>query len=177
MPRKLTTKKLHKRFDGKDFKRVGGNTGLFYWACACSVLLTGLGWQRDMVSQKGIGMSFFVRDGFDAVLADWPGVSFVDQWDAHIAKVGSKVFCLLGDNEPRIVIKVTEMGFEMLTALAGVQQAPYFAKGGWVEIASDAPLEAEELAGYVRRSYALVAKGLTKKLRLELGITDNVGEV
>jgi predicted DNA-binding protein (MmcQ/YjbR family) len=119
----------------------------------------------------------FEREKFDAVLGAWPGVSFVDQWDAHIAKVGGKVFCLLSDGAPRLVFKVSEMSFEMLTELDGVSQAPYFAKRGWVQVDARAPLSEGDVLAYTRQSYALVAKGLTKKLRLELGITDDVGRV
>ncbi len=49
-------------------------------------------------------------------------------------------------------------------------QAPYFAKRKWISIADHSPLEREEVEHYVRRSYELVAAGLTKKLRGELGI-------
>ncbi len=115
-------------------------------------------------------MSLFTRDGFDAALGRLPGVSFVDQWEARVAKVGGKVFCILSDNEPRLVFKSGEDSFDILTDLPGVGQAPYFAKRQWVSVTPEAPLEPAELDAYVGRSHALVATGLTKKLRLELGI-------
>ncbi len=37
-------------------------------------------------------MNLFERAQFDKHLGDMPGVTFVDQWDAHVAKVGGKVF-------------------------------------------------------------------------------------
>lgn len=116
-------------------------------------------------------MSFFERGFFDATLGPWPGVGFVDQWDSHVAKVGDKVFAVLGQRENwRLVLKCTEESFEILTSLEGISQAPYFAKRKWISISDHAPLEQEELEHYIQRSYQLVAAGLTRKLRMELGI-------
>jgi predicted DNA-binding protein (MmcQ/YjbR family) len=116
-------------------------------------------------------MSLFTRKGFDAFVAALPGTSFVDQWDSHVAKVGEKVFTLLNEGDPaRVVAKCTEESFEILTALDGIDQAPYFARRKWVEIHASAPLSQDEVAHYLTRSYELVAAGLTKKLRQELGI-------
>lgn len=117
-------------------------------------------------------MSLFTQKGFDAFVKKLPGTSFVDQWDSHVAKVGDKVFTLLSEgDETRIVVKCSEESFEILTALKGIGQAPYFAKRKWVEIRESAPLSEEEVVHYLTRSYELVAAGLTKKLRAELGIT------
>lgn len=116
-------------------------------------------------------MIFFDREGIHAFLDAWPGVTFVDQWDSHVAKVGGKVFAVLGEKDGwRLVIKVSEESFEILTALEGISQAPYFAKRKWININDHSPLERDDLEHYLRRSYELVAQGLTKKLRAELGI-------
>lgn len=115
-------------------------------------------------------MSLFERNGFDAFAKSLAGVTLVDQWESRVAKVGGKVFALLTDGEARIVVKVSEESFEILTALVGIEQAPYFAKRKWIAIASTALLSEEELRHYLGRSYELVAAGLTKKLRSELGI-------
>lgn len=116
-------------------------------------------------------MSLFTHSGFDAQLGQLPGVSFVDQWEARVAKVGGKVFCLLSDAEPhRLVFKSGEASFDILTALDLVDQAPYFAKRQWVSVIQGAPLSTDDLSAYIARSHALVASGLTKKLRAELGI-------
>jgi predicted DNA-binding protein (MmcQ/YjbR family) len=116
-------------------------------------------------------MTVFERSAFDALLAAWPGVTFVEQWDSHVAKVGDKVFAVLGEKDGwRLVIKVSEESFEILTALEGISQAPYFAKRKWINIDAHSPLERDDLEHYLRRSYELVAQGLTKKLRAELGI-------
>ena len=116
-------------------------------------------------------MRLFNRNTFDRLLGEWPGVRFVDQWDSHVAKVGDKVFAVLGEREDwRLVVKCSEESFEILTSLEGIAQAPYFAKRKWVSIGDHSPLEEEELQHYVRRSYELVAAGLTKRLRAEFGI-------
>lgn len=117
-------------------------------------------------------MNLFDRKDFDAFVNGLPGTSFVDQWDSHVAKVGDKVFTLLSGEgaDARVVAKCPEESFEILTALDGIRQAPYFAKRKWVEIASSSPLSEDELRHYLTRSYELVAAGLTKKLRQELGI-------
>lgn len=117
-------------------------------------------------------MNVFTRPGFDAFVAGLPGTTFVDQWDAHVAKVGDKVFTLLGGegDAARIVVKCSEESFEILTALDGIHHAPYFAKRKWVEISATSPLSPDEARHYLTRSYELVAAGLTKKLRTELGI-------
>lgn len=116
-------------------------------------------------------MTLLERPAFDALLSTWPGVTFVDQWDSHVAKVGDKVFAVLGEKDGwRLVIKVSEESFEILTSMEGVSQAPYFAKRKWININDRAPLGPEDWEYYLRRSYELVAQGLTKKLRTELGI-------
>ena len=116
-------------------------------------------------------MSLFTSAGFGETLGQLPGVRFVDQWDAHVAKVGGKVFCLLSDAAPlRLVFKCGEQSFDILTALEGVAQASYLAKRQWVSVIQEAPLDDNDLSAYIARSHALVAAGLTKKLRAELGI-------
>ena len=118
-------------------------------------------------------MSLFQKQGFDAFAGLFAGVSFVDQWDSRVAKVGGKVFALLshwGGRGDQIVFKCTEETFEILTSMDDIQQAPYFAKRQWVTVAEKADLPRDDLETYIRRSYKLVAKGLTKKVRSELRI-------
>lgn len=118
-------------------------------------------------------MSLYDPAGFDAFAVGLPGGTLTDQWEARVAKVGGKVFALLGGVEtgtPRIVFKCGEDSFEILTAIDGIDQAPYFARRQWVSVASTADLPENELQAYIRRSHDLVARGLTRKLRQELGI-------
>lgn len=117
-------------------------------------------------------MSLFQKGVFEEFVSALAGTSFVDQWESRVAKVGDKVFTLWNEDggTPRITLKCPEESFEILTALEGVGQAPYFAKRKWVSISQGAPLSDKELCHYIEGSYMLVAGGLTKKLRAELGI-------
>lgn len=96
-------------------------------------------------------------------------VEVTEQWNSHVAKVGGKVFALIGYDEA-IVFKVTEMSFDMLTELEGVGQAPYFAKRAWVRVSPEADLSAKDLEAYVAASYEMIASKLTRKARAELGL-------
>ena len=118
-------------------------------------------------------MSLFERGGFENFTISLPGVSLVDQWGSRVAKVGGKVFTLLRLTAPdlhSIVFKCPVESFVVLTGIEGVKQAPYFAKGQWVCVPREVDLSNAELEAYLRRSYLLVAGGLTKKFRQELGI-------
>lgn len=114
-------------------------------------------------------MSLHQRDAFTGYVTTLPGVTLHEQWEALVAKVGGKVFCLLGDASGDIVFKVGEIAFDGLTELDGIEQAAYFAKRQWVRVAPGA-LEPALLEGYIRESHRLIAGKLTRKLRAELGI-------
>ena len=113
------------------------------------------------------------REGFTAFVLGLPAVTLNPQWEALVPKVGGKVFCMLGDDPGyrpgAIVLKVTEIAFDGLVELEGIDQAAYFAKRQWVRVAAGA-LEAELLKGYIRQSHALVTAKLTRKVRAELGL-------
>jgi predicted DNA-binding protein (MmcQ/YjbR family) len=97
-------------------------------------------------------------------------VEVTEQWNSHVAKVGGKVFALIGQESEDIVFKVTEMSFDMLTELEGVRQAPYFAKRAWVRVSPEADLSAKDIEAYVAASYEMIASKLTRKARAELGL-------
>jgi len=107
---------------------------------------------------------------FVKYVASLPGVTLVGQWEAQVAKVGGKVFALCGDDGGHITFKVTDMSFEGLTTLEGIGQAPYFAKRAWVSVSKGAAISDADLKAYIAASHRLVAAGLTKKLRAELGL-------
>ena len=114
-------------------------------------------------------MSLRERDGYAAFVTSLPAVTLHEQREAYVAKVGGKVFCLLGDSSGDIVFKVGEIAFDGLTDLDGIQQAAYFATRQWVRVSPGA-LEPEFIEGYIRESHKLIAGKLTRKLRAELGI-------
>lgn len=115
-------------------------------------------------------MSLFSRAAFEKLVSGLPGTTLVDQWEAHVGKVGGKVFVLLGQTGENLVFKVSETAFAGLTTLEGVGQAAYFAKGQWVSVTPEAELTAAELGAYVAESHKLVAAKLTRKVRAELGL-------
>ena len=112
------------------------------------------------------------RAAFQQFASGLVGASFVEQWGGLVAKVGGKVFAMWGERNGEaghIVFKVNETSFEILTALDGVEQAPYFAKGKWVVVAPGA-LPKSDIEHYIAGSHATVAASLTKKLQRELGL-------
>ena len=118
-------------------------------------------------------MSLFEPENFERFVLSQAGVSVVEQWESKVAKVGGKVFALVRLFQPdlhHVVFKSGETSFEVLTALDGIKQAPYFAKRLWVCVAPDAGLSPSEVEAYLRRSHRLIASTLTKKLQRELGI-------
>jgi predicted DNA-binding protein (MmcQ/YjbR family) len=103
-------------------------------------------------------------------IASLPATEIVAQWGGYVAKVGGKVFAMLGEGGTPIVFKVTEISFDGLTSLDGIGQAPYFAKRAWVSIDKGAPLTDAELKAYIKASHGMIAMKLTRKLRAELGL-------
>ncbi len=113
----------------------------------------------------------FTRAAFEKSVSVLPAVTFHEQWGGVVGKVGGKVFVLFGlEGPPVIIFKVAEMSFEGLTAIEGIRPPAYFAKGKWVAVHKGAKLPVKDLRAYIARSHELVAAGLTKKLRVELGL-------
>ena len=117
---------------------------------------------------------------FNATCRRLPATSHVVQWGgADVWKVGGKVFALAHwDNEAgdgsagAITFKVSEVAFEILKDQPGLRPAPYLASRGlkWIQHYASPGLSDAELADYLARSHALVAGGLSRKKRRELGL-------
>lgn len=114
-------------------------------------------------------MSLHDPKAFAKFIGGFQAATLNEQWDAMVAKVGGKAFCLLGDDSGVLVFKVSELAFDGLVELPGIGQAAYFAKRQWVRVEPGA-LEDKLLRGYIGQSYVTVADKLTRKLRAELGI-------
>jgi predicted DNA-binding protein (MmcQ/YjbR family) len=103
-----------------------------------------------------------------------PGATEDVKWGADLVhSVGGKMFCvfLLRDGVARTCsFKVEDERFLELTGVPGVIPAPYLARAKWVQVQEGHALPAPELDALVRRSHALVAARLTKKLQMELGL-------
>jgi predicted DNA-binding protein (MmcQ/YjbR family) len=108
------------------------------------------------------------RHGVELLAFALPAVTRVVQWgDADVYKVGGKVFAMCWDDA--VSFKVSEIGFVVLTEDGPGRQAPYCAKGHWVQV-DLAPTEDEDMAGWLATAHALIAGKLTRKLRAELGL-------
>ena len=112
---------------------------------------------------------------FNRFCSKLPGTSTVVQWGgSHVWKVGGKVFAVGGwaDKAPAFTFKVSAIAFEILREQPGLRPAPYLASRGmtWIQQFSKPGLSDRELKAYLRASFDLVAAGLSKKKRVELGL-------
>jgi predicted DNA-binding protein (MmcQ/YjbR family) len=116
-------------------------------------------------------------DDYNAFCSALPATSHVVQWGgAHVWKVGGKVFVIGGfdGEEPRFSFKVSELAYEILKEQPGLRPAPYLASRGlkWIQHFERPGLADDELKDYLRHAHLIVAKGLSKKKRKELGLDD-----
>jgi predicted DNA-binding protein (MmcQ/YjbR family) len=104
--------------------------------------------------------------------------SLVVQWgDSRVYKVGGKVFAILSPafaKPHHLTFKVSEESFHILTQDPNIIQAPYCAKMKWVSLQKLDVLTTKELKAYLTRAHALIAAGLTKKKRQELGLEEDI---
>lgn len=100
----------------------------------------------------------------------------VVQWGgAHVWKVGGKVFAIGGwdeGDEAHITFKVSDLSFELLKERRGLRPAPYLASRGlkWIQHYAKPGLSDRDLKAYLRQSHALVARGLSQKKQIALGL-------
>lgn len=107
------------------------------------------------------------REEIETVALALPAATKVIQWGASdVYKVGGKVFAICGDG---LSFKVTDIGFEVLTHDGLGRQAPYCAKGQWVNIALER-MDHEDAQGWLATAHSLISAKLTKKARAELGL-------
>jgi len=110
-----------------------------------------------------------------ALSAALPAATEDVKWGADLVhSVGGKMFAVYLQDEQGTArscsFKVDDDRFLELTAVPGVMPAPYLARAKWVQVTQPHGLEPADLNALVRRSHALVAAGLTKKLQRELGL-------
>lgn len=114
---------------------------------------------------------------YNAFCAALPATSHVVQWGgADVWKVGGKVFALGRDDAEAalfVSFKCSPLAYEMLRDLSGCRPAPYLASRGMKSIQrfSEDGLPDEAFRDYLRESHRLVAAGLTRKVRAELGLS------
>ncbi len=89
--------------------------------------------------------------------------------DSQTFKVGGKIFAILGD-DGGLSIKLSDIAYEAMTEQGLMRRAPYLPRGGWANTADIAGWDDQELSDLIARSHELVAAGLTRKVRTELGL-------
>jgi len=115
-------------------------------------------------------------EDYNSFCASLPATRHVVQWGgAHVWKVGGKVFAIAGWNKSEqlgITFKVSAIAFEVLRDQPGLRPAPYLASRGfkWIQHFDKPGLSDAELKSHIDVSHQLVAEGLTKKRRAELGL-------
>jgi predicted DNA-binding protein (MmcQ/YjbR family) len=94
----------------------------------------------------------------------------VVQWGgSHVHKVGGKVFAIGNfTGDAAYVFKATPLSFEILREQGAAVRPPYLRRGTWLQV-TDGVADAE-LKALLRQSYDIVAAGLTRAARAELGI-------
>jgi predicted DNA-binding protein (MmcQ/YjbR family) len=101
--------------------------------------------------------------------------TYVVQWGgAHVWKVGGKVFAIAWDENGKsaFTFKVSEIAFEVLKDRRGLRPAPYLASRGlkWIQHYAKPGLSDAALRDHIRQSHTIVAQGLSRKRRIELGL-------
>ena len=116
------------------------------------------------------------RDDYNAFCRSLAATTHVVQWGgSDVWKVGGKVFAIAGwsDGEAlAVTFKCSPAAFDILGEQPGLRPAPYLASRGmsWIQRQSDAAMDDAALRDYLTESHRLVAEGLTKKKRRELGL-------
>lgn len=114
---------------------------------------------------------------FNAFCRSLPATTYVVQWGgSHVWKVGGKVFAI-GSEEgggPAYTFKVSDIAYEVLKDEPGLRPAPYLASRGlkWIQHYAKPGLSDAALRDYIRQAHHLVAQGLSRKKRIELGLAD-----
>ncbi|MEH0664378.1 MmcQ/YjbR family DNA-binding protein [Vibrio scophthalmi] len=107
-----------------------------------------------------------------------PATTHVVQWgNSEVWKVGGKVFAIgtrTPSGTPAYTFKTSERNFVFLSESDGYIPAPYFASRGmkWIQQIDASPERDEALQYYLHASYQVVSKGLSQRVRKELGIDE-----
>lgn len=120
-------------------------------------------------------------EAYNRFCSTLPATSHVVQWGgAHVWKVGGKVFAIGGWNggpadeaaELFVTFKVSDLAYDILKEQPGCRPAPYLASRGmkWIQRMSGESMDDAALKDYLKESHRIVASGLPKKKRAELGL-------
>lgn len=107
--------------------------------------------------------------------ASLPGAIGDRKWEIDfVYTVGKKMFAVVfidRAGESHVSFKVDDDLFLQYADRPGFIPAPYLARMKWVQVRDLKAVSDAELKALLRRSYDLVARKLTKKLRAELGLS------
>ena len=115
-------------------------------------------------------------DEFNKFCQCLPATTYIVQWgDAHVWKVGGKVFAIGGwsqEEEPAFTFKTSELNFGFLSECEGYRPAPYFANRGmkWIQQFQGTNEQDEDLKYYLTESHRIVSLGLTKAKQKALSL-------
>jgi predicted DNA-binding protein (MmcQ/YjbR family) len=92
--------------------------------------------------------------------------------DHLVLKVGGKMYAIIAlDGDSTIALKCDpELAIELREKYAAVQPGYHLSKKHWNTILLDDTIPDAELAEWIRLSYNLTVKGLTKKMRESLSL-------
>jgi predicted DNA-binding protein (MmcQ/YjbR family) len=96
---------------------------------------------------------------------------------ADVFKIGGKMFALGDAPSVTVSVKAAKELQDALCLDPAISPAPYLARGGWVmvTVTDEASLQlAKEL---ILESHRLVALGMSRKKRVELGLEPSSGEL
>ncbi len=122
-------------------------------------------------------------DRYNGFCAALPAATHVVQWGgADVWKVGGKVFAIGGWHDGEgpngaklfVTFKCSPMSFDLLKEVPGCRPAPYLASRGmsWIQRTGPEGLDDAALCDYIAESHRLVAAGLTRKVRREIGLPE-----
>ena len=115
---------------------------------------------------------------FNTYCRTFKATTHVVQWgNSEVWKVGGKVFAIGSRSKagtPAYTFKTSPLNFEFLCQAEGYIPAPYLASRGmkWIQQTGPSGSLDDDLKYYLSESYRIVALGLSKRKRQELGIAD-----
>lgn len=115
-------------------------------------------------------------DSYNDFCKSLTATTHVVQWgDAHVWKVGGKVFAIAGWSDGdslAVTFKTTPEEFDFLVEMPGVRPAPYLASRGftWVQHYAEPGLEDDDLLEQITESHQIIGSSLSKKRQRELGL-------
>ena len=94
-----------------------------------------------------------------------PGATESIKWENDLVfSVADKMFCVTSFEEPfKCSFKVPDEQFEELSVKEGFVPAPYLARAKWVLVSNQSNLSKQEWEGFVKQSYELIVRKLTRK--------------